>query len=130
MSLIHDLLTLMQAHNADYTNTFRQLCAVADGDTAPAGYEAWISRWLAQLARESHARQAAATLMRAHNPAVIPRNHRVEAALNVAVQQADFAPLQTLLAVLSTPVTVKPEYAEYSNPPAASERVYQTFCGT
>ncbi len=122
MSLIHDLLTLMQAHSADYTNTFRHLC--------PAGYEAWIGRWLARLARESHARQAAATLMRAHNPAVIPRNHRVEAALNVAVQQADFAPLETLLTVLSTPFTVKPAYAEYSNPPAPSERVYQTFCGT
>lgn len=75
-------------------------------------------------------RRAAATLMRAHNPAVIPRNHRVEAALNVAVQQADFAPLETLLAVLSTPFTVKPEYADYSNPPEPSERVYQTFCGT
>jgi uncharacterized protein YdiU (UPF0061 family) len=130
VGLIHDLLTLMQEHTADYTNTFRQLCAVADGDTAPAGYEAWTDRWLARLAHESHARQAAATLMRAHNPAVIPRNHRVEAALNVAVQQEDFALLETLLAVLSTPFTVKPEYAEYSNPPEPSERVYQTFCGT
>jgi uncharacterized protein YdiU (UPF0061 family) len=130
VSLIHDLLTLMQEHTADYTNTFRHLCAVAEGDAAPAGYEAWIGRWRARLARESHARQAAATLMRAHNPAVIPRNHRVEAALNAAVQQEDFAPMETLLAVLSTPFAGKPEHAEYSNPPGPSERVYQTFCGT
>jgi protein adenylyltransferase len=128
--LMHDLLTLMQAHTADYTNTFRQLCAVAEGDAAPAGYEAWVGRWQARLACESQARQAAATLMRAHNPAVIPRNHRVEAALNAAVQQEDFAPLETLLAVLSTPFTVKPAHAEYSKPPEPSERVSQTFCGT
>jgi uncharacterized protein YdiU (UPF0061 family) len=128
--LIHDLLTLMQEHTADYTNTFRQLCAVAEGDAAPAGYEAWNGRWQARLARESSTRQAAATLMRAHNPAVIPRNHRVEAALNAAVQQKDLAPLETLLAVLSTPFTVKPEHAEYSNLPEPNARVYQTFCGT
>ena len=130
VSLMHDLLALMREHTADYTNTFRQLCAVADGDAAPAGYETWTGRWLARLARESHARQAAATLMRAHNPAVIPRNHRVEAALNAAVQREDFAPMATLLTVLSTPFTVKPAHAEYSTPPAPSERVYQTFCGT
>lgn len=130
VSLIHDLLTLMQEHGADYTNTFRQLCAVAEGDAAPAGYEAWISRWQARLACESHPWQAAATLMRAHNPAVIPRNHRVEAALDAAVQQEDFAPMETLLAVLATPFAVKPEHAEYSHPPEPSERVYQTFCGT
>ena len=129
-SLIDALLALMQEHAADYTNTFRLLCAVAEGDAAPAGYEAWVTRWLTRLEQESHSRHAAATLMRAHNPAVIPRNHRVEAALNAAVQQGDFAPLETLLTVLSTPFDLKPEHAEYSNPPAPSERVSQTFCGT
>jgi uncharacterized protein YdiU (UPF0061 family) len=68
--------------------------------------------------------------MRTHNPAVIPRNHRVEAALNAAVRQNDFAPLETLLTVLSRPFDLKPEYAEYSAPPTPGERVSQTFCGT
>ena len=129
-SLIDALLPLMQQHAADYTNTFRLLCAVAEGGTAPPGYEAWVTRWQRRLGHESYSPHAAATLMRANNPAVIPRNHRVEAALNAAVQQGDFTPLEALLAVLSTPFDHKPEHAEYSNPPTLSERVYQTFCGT
>ena len=130
VGLIHALLVLMQEHAADYTNTFRLLCAVAEGDAAPAGYDAWVTRWQTRLAQEPHARHAAATLMQANNPVVIPRNHRVEAAIDAAVQQGDCAPMETLLAVLSTPFAVKPEHAKYRTPPAPSERVYQTFCGT
>jgi len=129
-SLIHSLLELMQEHAADYTNTFRLLCAVAEGDAAPAGYEAWVTRWRARIEQESYSTQEAATLMRANNPAVIPRNHRVEAALNAAVQQGDCAPMETLLTVLSTPFDLKPEHVTYCTPPTPSERVSQTFCGT
>jgi uncharacterized protein YdiU (UPF0061 family) len=128
--LIDALLTLMQEHAADYTNTFRLLCSVAEGDAAPPGYDAWVTRWQSRLGQEPHTRSAAATLMRANNPAVIPRNHRVEAAIDAAVQQGDFAPMETLLTVLSTPFDPKPEHAKYSDPPAPSEGVHQTFCGT
>ena len=106
--LMDALLALMHAHAADYTNTFRLLCAVAEGGAAPAGYEAWVTRWRTRLGQEAHTRQAAATLMRAHNPAVIPRNHRVEAAIDAAVHQGDFAPMEALLAVLSTPFDLDP----------------------
>ncbi|MGH7965089.1 MAG: protein adenylyltransferase SelO family protein, partial [Candidatus Binatia bacterium] len=129
-SLIHALIELMQEHAADYTNTFRLLYAVAEGGAAPAGYEAWVTRWRARLGQESSTPQEAAALMRAHNPAVIPRNHRVEAALSAAVERGDLAPLEALLAVLATPFDLQPAHAEYCNPPAPSERVYQTFCGT
>jgi uncharacterized protein YdiU (UPF0061 family) len=128
--LIAALLALMQEHAADYTITFRRLGAVVEGEAAPAGYEAWVTRWRSRLEREPHTRSAAAALMQANNPAVSPRNHRVEAAINAAVQQGDFAPLETLLMVLSTPFDLKPEHATYSAPPAPSERVSQTFCGT
>jgi serine/tyrosine/threonine adenylyltransferase len=130
VSLMHALLDLMQEHAADYTNTFRLLCAVAEGGVAPAGYEAWVTRWRARLEQESYSSREAAALMRANNPAVIPRNHRVEAALNAAVVHGEFAPMETLLTVLATPFDFRPEHAEYSAPPAPSERVYQTFCGT
>jgi uncharacterized protein YdiU (UPF0061 family) len=129
-NLMQVLLQLMQQHADDYTNTFRMLCSVAEGGEAPAGYEAWVARWQTRLGQEPHSLHEAAMLMRANNPAFIPRNHRVEAALSAAVKQGDFAPFETLLGVLSTPFDEKPEYAEYQNPPAPSERVYQTFCGT
>ena len=108
--LMTALLTLMQDHAADYTNTFRLLCTVAEGNAAPPGYDAWGTRCQARLGQEPQTRSAAARLMRAHNLAVIPRNHRVEAAIDAAVQQGDFAPLDTLLTVLSTPFDLKPEY--------------------
>lgn len=129
-SLIHSLLDLMQEHAADYTNTFRMLCTVAEGGETPSGYEAWVARWRTRLDQESYTPRDAATMMRANNPAVIPRNHRVETALNAAVTYGDYSPLETLLAVLASPFDLKPEYAEYSNPPAPHERVQQTFCGT
>jgi uncharacterized protein YdiU (UPF0061 family) len=130
VGLVHELLALMQDHAADYTNTLRQLCAVAEGDAAPAGYEAWGTRWQRRLEHEPHSRHAAAALMRTANPAVIPRNRRVEAALDAAVQQNDFAPVEKLLTVLSRPFDLKLAHAEYSAPPSPGERVLQTFCGT
>ena len=67
--------------------------------------------------------------MRAANPAFIPRNHRVEFALN-AGESGDYAPIHTLLAVWSRPYEDQPERDELAQPPEPSERVLQTFCGT
>ena len=130
IALIQALLELMQQHEADYTNTFRMLCSVAEGGAASVGFENWVTRWRQRLAQESHSSQEAAALMRMNNPAFIPRNHRVEAALNAAVTQEDFSLLETLLTILSTPFDEQPAFAEYRNPPTPSERVQQTFCGT
>jgi uncharacterized protein YdiU (UPF0061 family) len=103
---------------------------VAEGGAAPAGYEAWVTRWRARLDHEAQTPQAAAARMRAHNPAVIPRNHRVEAVLDAAVHQNNVAPLEAFLAVLATPFALAPPQEAYSVPPAPRERVSQTFCGT
>ena len=46
--------------------------------------------------------------MRAVNPAFIPRNHLVEAALHAAVERQDFAPFEELLEVLSRPYEDRP----------------------
>ena len=56
---------------------------------ALSGYEAWVTRWRTRLEQGRYASREAATLMRANNPAFIPRNHRVEAALNTAVVAID-----------------------------------------
>ena len=68
--------------------------------------------------------------MRAVNPAFIPRNHLVEAALNAAIERDDFAPFEELLAVVTQPFDDQSGFARYAAPPTASERVHQTFCGT
>ena len=133
-NLTQDLLRLMAADGADFTQTFRRLCDAADSPAADAavrfrdgaGYDAWARRWRARLAREVDPGAA----MRVVNPAVIPRNHVVEAALSAAVERADFGPFDRLLGVLSQPYRDDPAFEPYVRPPRQEERVLQTFCGT
>lgn len=131
--LIAALLSCMYKNQTDYTNTFRALALGAlPNDTvfqAPE-FAAWYAQWQARLARQSQSGESALRLMQAHNPAIIARNHRVEEALSAAAEHDDYAPLQQLLAALADPYADAPEYDEYRTPPAPSERVYQTFCGT
>ncbi len=135
-NLTQDLLALMAADGADFTLTFRRLCdaaEAAEGDAAVhalfkdiGAYDAWARRWRARLASEKQP----AVVMRAVNPAFIPRNHLVEAALAAAVDRADLRPFEDLLGVLSRPYRDAPELAHYAMPPREEERVLQTFCGT
>ena len=69
-------------------------------------------------------------LMRQANPAVIPRNHRVEQALEAAVEDADYGPFEKLMEVLSSPYEETMINTEYMLPPKPEEHVLQTFCGT
>ena len=68
-------------------------------------------------------------MMASTNPAVIPRNHRIEAVIRSAVD-GDFAPFQAMRAALAYPFEERPESAAYRLPPAPEERVLRTFCGT
>ncbi|UUZ92727.1 hypothetical protein LJK87_46800 [Paenibacillus sp. P25] len=79
---------------------------------------------------KQESKDASQELMRSSNPAVIPRNHRVEEALDAAVKQGDYSVMERSLEVLSCPFAHSPEQAEYAAPPAPSARPYRTFCGT
>ena len=68
--------------------------------------------------------------MRAVNPAYIPRNHRVEAVIQAAIERDDYGPFEELLTVLAKPYEERPEFAAYAEPPLPDQRVLQTFCGT
>ena len=61
------------------------------------------------------------------NPAYIPRNHRVEAALSAAIENDDLGPFEELLVVLSKPFEERPQFAAYAQPPSEDEaRNYRT----
>jgi uncharacterized protein YdiU (UPF0061 family) len=64
------------------------------------------------------------------NPAVIPRNHRVEHALAAAEEHGDLAPFRELLAVLARPYELAAEHAEFAEPPPPGFSGYCTYCGT
>jgi len=139
--LARDLLAAMAANGADFTLTFRRLCAAVEGPhqeaevrslfaADPGAYDAWAARWRQRLALESADPAMRREAMMAVNPAFIPRNHRVEAVIRAAVDREDFMPFEELLAVLARPFDDQPEWAAYAEPPQAHERVTQTFCGT
>jgi uncharacterized protein YdiU (UPF0061 family) len=137
--LVRRLLSTMQAAEADFTLSFRTLARAAEdaaGETAfrelfkdPAGIDSWLQDWRRRLERDPQTPAARASGMRRRNPAFIPRNHRVEAALDAATQ-GDLRPFERLLAVVQRPFDEQPESAEYAEPPQPSDRVTQTFCGT
>ncbi|KRE29754.1 protein adenylyltransferase SelO [Paenibacillus sp. Soil522] len=132
-SLIEGLLSMMQKHRADYTNTFRALTFDRPEDTSLFGtaeFAQWHELWQARLGRQQEPKASSQQLMRSSNPAVIPRNHRVEDALEAAVKQGDYCVMERLLDVLSSPYAHSPEQADYSTLPAQSDHPYQTFCGT
>ncbi|WP_410512834.1 YdiU family protein [Paenibacillus sp. BR2-3] len=132
-SLIEDLLGMMQKYHADYTNTFRALTFDQPEDTVLIGtteFAQWHELWQARLGRQEESKASSHQLMRSSNPAVIPRNHRVEAALEAAVQPGDYSVMEQLLEVLASPYAHSPEQADYSALPEPSQCPYRTFCGT
>jgi serine/tyrosine/threonine adenylyltransferase len=132
-TLIEDLLSMMKKYRADYTNTFRALTFNTPEDTVLFGtpeFAQWHELWQARLGRQKESKVSSHQLMRKSNPALIPRNHRVEAALESAVKQGDYSVMERLLVVLSSPYAHSPEQADYSTLPALSPRPYRTFCGT
>ena len=126
-ALIHDFLTRMAENRADFTNTFRALSggAARDQFLDPAAFDAWEGAWRKRLTSET----APKATMRAANPALIPRNHRIEEMIAAALD-GDFAPLSRLLRVLADPYTDQPDARDLTRPPQPHEVVRQTFCGT
>ncbi|WP_267356313.1 MULTISPECIES: protein adenylyltransferase SelO [unclassified Methylobacterium] len=136
-ALAGDLLKRMAENQADFTLAFRTLCGAVEGDGAvrdlfvdPTAYDDWAVRWQARLDEEARDPAETAAAMRAVNPAFIPRNHQVEAMIAAAVERNDFAPFETLLAVLARPYADQSEYARYAQAPEDGGVGYRTFCGT
>ncbi len=131
--LAHELLGWMEGAKADFTNTFADLSAGDDELTGEvyrgAAFGAWRERWHARLDRNGRPRAAAREAMRAANPVVIPRNHRVEEAL-AAAEADDLSVMHRLLAAVAAPFDRDPAFAAYREPPPADGCRYRTFCGT
>lgn len=123
--LIQSLLDMMQTDGADFTNTFRALSdgTARDQFTNRDAFDAWAAKHSARIADMPDAK----TLMNASNPAVIPRNHRIEQMIQAAVA-GDMAPFNRLMTAYKIPYSLTDP--ELANPPTQSEIVPATFCGT
>jgi uncharacterized protein YdiU (UPF0061 family) len=134
LTLVGELLAWMQETGADFTNTFRALSLPATdaARVAPpndARFEAWHARWMSRATAHGATLADAQLRMRAANPAIIPRNHRVEAAL-AAAQMDDLMPLNRLLADMEAPYDERPRDPDGLQPAPESAAHYRTFCGT
>jgi uncharacterized protein YdiU (UPF0061 family) len=131
-ALVNDLLAWMRRHSADFTNTFRSLISgrpLSDTVDPDADLDAWQCRWKARRDRQPQPPAECETLMRQHDPAFIPRNHKVEEALTAATERNDFSVMEQLLDVLSTPYDHGRDLPTFSEP-GPGDRTYRTFCGT
>ncbi|MBN9654899.1 YdiU family protein [Halobacillus sp. GSS1] len=131
--LIEDLLEMMEKNEADYTNTFRALTLGSPNETSLYGKPAftnWYKQWQARLERQETSDNEVQVLMKKSNPSIIPRNHRVEEALEAAVEEGDFSVVKQLLSVLEDPYAYTEEQEAYTELPDSGDQPYRTFCGT
>ena len=126
VALIQDLLEWMLASKADFTNTFCTLTL----DQALPGAEAWSTQWQARLQRQPQTLSQVREKMQSRNPAVIPRNHLVEQALEAASSRNDLGPFHDLMAALANPYDHSKARHPYTAPSPEGGPAYQTFCGT
>jgi uncharacterized protein YdiU (UPF0061 family) len=131
-ALVNELLAWMRQRSADFTNTFRSLTkwlVARDSAAFEPGLQPWLERWNARRAQQSQCDAESATLMRAHNPAFIPRNHRVEEALLAATSAGDLSVMEKLLEVLANPFDYERDLPKYTEP-GTDHGTYRTYCGT
>lgn len=138
--LIEELLATMADNEVDFTLFFRRLCNAVENPTNPDGirqlfnrpdaWESWAERWSKRLAADPLSSAERAKRMRAVNPAVIPRNHRIEQAITKATEADDFSDFERLDQALAHPWEDDPERDQWLAPPTPAERVQRTFCGT
>ncbi|MCC5800955.1 protein adenylyltransferase SelO [Rossellomorea vietnamensis] len=131
-ALAEELLDLMNKHQSDFTNTFRSLTLGREESDVfnTSEFTSWKERWKERLSRQDETMEASKQRMRTSNPSMIPRNHRVEEALQAAVEEDDFSVMTDLLSVLEDPYAYSSDQEEYCKLPSPTNRPYRTFCGT
>lgn len=138
--LINSLLDAMANNQVDFTLLFRRLSEVSDGGenqqpirelfSRATDWDNWYPQWAQRLQLEGSEERQRVTAMRACNPAIIPRNHRIEEAIDKARQENDLSGFERLREMLARPFADDPESATWLSPPAPGAGVFQTFCGT
>ena len=130
LKLINDLLYWMESNQADYTNTFCHLMNINssnDSKYKDTNFINWFKQWESRVLINNGSIEKSINLMKKNNPTVIPRNHKVEEALEAA-NNNDLSLTNKLLSILNKPYDNQNDIENYKSPSSNSE--YQTFCGT
>ena len=130
LKLINDLLHWMNSNQADYTNTFCHLMNVNsnnDSKYKDKNFINWFQQWESRVLVNNGSTEKSINLMKKNNPTVVPRNHKVEEALEAA-NNNDLSLIKKLLSILNKPYDNQNDIENYQSPSNNNE--YQTFCGT
>lgn len=138
LALVNDLHAAMEGQHVDFTLLFRNLADDLAEDKNrtrelfddPQVFDQWKSKWLTRLALESVDNESRVAAMNAVNPLYIPRNHKVEEALQAAEEESNFGPFETLMEVLSDPYTYREGFEAFAVPAPLDSAPYKTYCGT
>ena len=131
-SLLNGLLDMMKKYKEDYTNTFLALTFKDFPKSrmfVTDEFSVWYKRYQDRIKSQGKSKEEVFNLMKNSNPAVIPRNHRVEEAL-AAAENGDFSVMNNLLKALANPFEHSDFQKEYSKPAPKSQCDYKTYCGT
>lgn len=139
-ALILQLLQILEAGEVDYSLFMRRLSLLThkEADRQPvlalaqadqhAALHQWLDTWQ-ELLFEQQESKSAAERIRAHSPAIIPRNHRVAEAI-AAAEAGDLSVFNRLLAAITQPYADTDAFVEFQQPAQPEQRVQKTFCGT
>ena len=128
--LINDLLYWMESNKADYTNTFCHLMNINssnDSKYKDTNFINWFKQWESRVLINNGSIEKSINLMKKNNPIIIPRNHKVEEALEASYNN-DMSLTNKLLSILNKPYDNQNDIDDYQSPSSNIE--YQTFCGT
>ncbi|WP_409484135.1 protein adenylyltransferase SelO [Arsenicicoccus dermatophilus] len=126
--LVTDALELLRTQAVDLTSFCRRLARDEARElfADPGPYDAWATRRARLVGPDPG---ATAARMDAVNPAYVPRNHVVEAALEAATG-GDLAPYDRLVTALRKPFEERPDLGDLASPAPAGSAPHVTFCGT
>jgi uncharacterized protein YdiU (UPF0061 family) len=132
LKLINNLLNWMESNQADYTNTFCYLMKIDTNNDLKfkdINFINWHKEWENRILINNGSKEKSINLMKKTNPIFIPRNHKVEEALENA-NKNNFQHLNDLLDVVKKPYTNNENLKQYKRPANLNGIKYQTFCGT
>jgi uncharacterized protein YdiU (UPF0061 family) len=130
LELINNLLNWMKINQADYTNTFcylMNISSIKNEIYKDKNFIDWFKIWEKRILINGGSKENSLELMKKNNPIVIPRNHKVEEALEAA-NNNDLKPVNDLLSILKKPYTKQSNIKDFQVP--SNIKCYQTFCGT
>lgn len=132
-AFIKSTLETLAAQHVDFTLFFRHLTRIARGDEATelvslfresSAATTWLQAW-----RDITPADLPLETMQGANPVLIPRNHRIEQAIQAGYRD-DFAPFHRLVEALARPFAENGDCTDLEQPPTPEEQITATFCGT